>query len=460
MNGEQVFDEYIKAEKYRISLSLGECRLDPAPVVKGNQGVMYKARLNGYPVALKFIFPGMNSQNLCTPDYFRKEYTTASLMEYRKNQVQYLDFDTLRIGTAELPVLVMKPCKSTLADCRSVLSPGTFVKLFHFLTTTVRHLTEQKLPYRVIDPCTILVDADNDFVLADLAVPDPSLPAESYLQAIGQVLQWYTFGDTASTTARVSSVFPSLAAYDQVVRRSLSPDSRLHFRSLDEVFADVELQKENDQDELMREFSLICRKNFPKELPEFVHCTDQRKISKLMADFVARNDFFGHNIVYFTDCERNIFSPQPGRDGFFKFDNSSEFRVLDLWIHSDNNMRDDYILVHHANTLPEKVNGKDVYKWAVYDGQTRVTWEEAMNGFAEVEGDIVPLDKTKIEFYNRIPHEGYFFIALSRFHSLPHPANLGTLRDYFFRFSFNYVNRYILEDMNNLVRQHTKSVAK
>ena len=77
-----------------------------------------------------------------------------------------------------------------------------------------------------------------------------------------------------------------------------------------------------------------------------------------------------------------------------------------------------------------------------------------MNGFAENDGDIVALDRTKVEFFNRIPREGYTFIALNHLHSLTSPANTGTLRDYFFRFSFSYVNRYILEDMNNLTKQH------
>lgn len=87
-----------------------------------------------------------------------------------------------------------------------------------------------------------------------------------------------------------------------------------------------------------------------------------------------------------------------------------------------------------------------------------ITWTEAMNGYAEIDGDIIALDKTKIEFFNRIPREGYIFIALNQLHSLTFPANIGTLRDYFFRFSFNYVNRNILEDMNNLARQHLAAV--
>ena len=71
-----------------------------------------------------------------------------------------------------------------------------------------------------------------------------------------------------------------------------------------------------------------------------------------------------------------------------------------------------------------------------------------MNGFAESDGDIIALDRTKIEFYNRIPREGYTFIALNHLHSLASPA------------SFSYVNRYILEDMNNLSKQHISALRR
>ena len=180
---------------------------------------------------------------------------------------------------------------------------------------------------------------------------------------------------------------------------------------------------------------------------------DQKKICKLFADFAARRELFDGKLVYFSDEETSAFSPSICKDGYIKFDNYNQFKVLDIWIHSDTDMVNDYILIHHANTLPEKVNGKNVYRWAVYEERTPITWEEAMNGFAENEGEIIPLDRSKIDYFNRISHEGYLFIALNFHHNLSKPESKGTLRDYFFRFSFNYVNRYILEDMNTLVRK-------
>ena len=120
------------------------------------------------------------------------------------------------------------------------------------------------------------------------------------------------------------------------------------------------------------------------------------QITNLFSEFVSRKDFFGSNLIYFTDVERNVFSPQICKNGYIKFDNSAQYKVLDIWIHSDSDMRNDYILVHHSNTLPEKVNGKDVYRWAVYEERTQITWEEAMNGFAESDGDIICLLYTSI----------------------------------------------------------------
>ena len=454
MDDKQLFFEFLELEKYRISLSLGECLLDSRPLGRGETGIVFKARMNGKDIALKFfLFRGDDSGKDMWLNKLKARYLTISLLETRDNIVQYADFDIVTIQGEEIPVLVMKLYKCSLEEYRNILSMDTFLKLFRFLTNTVHFLHSMGICHGAIRPRNILVDDHNEFVLTDVSIIENSDSGYSDITAIGEVLQWYAFGNTSNDVA-ISKVFPSLKLYDQIVERCLTQDNSQRFRSVDEILSFVEIQKERDPNELLKEFSLICRKNFPKELPEFVHGSDPAKIAKLFSEFVSRKDFFGSNLIYFTDVERNIFSPQICKNGYIKFDNSAQYKVLDIWIHSDSDMRNDYILVHHSNTLPEKVNGKDVYRWAVYEDRTQITWEEAMNGFAENDGDIVALDRTKVEFFNRIPREGYTFIALNHLHSLASPANTGTLRDYFFRFSFSYVNRYILEDMNNLTKQH------
>ncbi|RHJ90293.1 protein kinase domain-containing protein [Parabacteroides bouchesdurhonensis] len=457
MNNRYVFEEFVKAEKYRLSLGLGDFVLEPMPLGCGENGIVYKARLNDAEVALKFfLFGERNSRQDCL-DNFKKEFFSVSLLETRRNIVQYIDYDVLEVKGEQIPVLVMKLYKGSLKDYCSSLSPEVFVKLFRFLTDSVQFLHSMGLSHRNIKPQNILVDNHNEFVLTDVAIGNPEKAINDDIYAIGEVLKWYALGDVKADV-QISNVFPGLKMYDEVVERCMLPDNENRFHTIDEILAYVEMQKERDPKELMQEFSLICRKNFPKELPEFVHCTDHKKMAKLFSNFTQKMDFFGNHIIYFTDVERKVFSPQIGKNGFYKLDNATEIKILDIWIHCDYSMQNDYILIHHANTLPEKVNGKDSYKWAIYDKKMIITWTEAMNGYAEIDGDIIALDKTKIEFFNRIPREGYIFIALNQLHSLTFPANIGTLRDYFFRFSFNYVNRNILEDMNNLARQHLAAV--
>ncbi|WP_293710762.1 protein kinase [uncultured Parabacteroides sp.] len=457
MNEKQLFLEFLESEKHRISLSLGECQLDSKPLGRSEAGIVFKGRMNGNDVALKFfLYNGDDAGKEKWLSKLKAKYLVISLLETRNNIVQYADFDMITVQGQEIPVLIMKLYRCSLEEYRSILSVDSFLKLFHFLTNTVQFLHSMGIIHGAITPRNILVDDHNDFVLTDIAMAENTDPDYSDITAIGEILRWYAFGNTNGDVT-ISKVFPALKFYDRIVERCLTQDSRQRFHTVEEMLAFVEIQKERDPNDLLKEFSLICRKNFPKELPEFVHCSDQKKINKLFSEFVERKEFFGSNLVYFTDVERNIFSPQLCKNGYIKFDNSAQLRILDIWIHSDTDMRNDYILVHHSNTSPEKVNGKDVYRWAVYEDRTLITWEEAMNGFAESDGDIIALDRTKIEFYNRLPREGYFFIALNHLHSLINPANIGTLRDYFFRFSFSYVNRYILEDMNNLTKQHVTS---
>lgn len=457
MDEKQFFFEFLEFEKRRLSLSLGECQLDSKPLGRSDTGIVFKARMNGSDVALKFfLYNGDDSGKEKWLNKLKAKFLTISLLETRNNIVQYADFDIVTVQGQEIPVLVMKLYRCSLVEYRSVLSVDSFLKLFRFLTNTVQFLHSMGIVHGAINPRNILVDDHNDFVLADIVMAEDTDPNYSDITAIGETLRWYAFGNTNSDTA-ISKVFPALKFYDRIVERCLTQDARQRFHTVDEMLAFAEIQKERDPNDLLKEFSLICRKNFPKELPKFVHCSDQNKIIKLFSEFVGKKEFFGSNLVYFTDVDRHVFSPQICKNGYIKFDNSSQFRVLDIWIHSDNDMRNDYILVHYSNTLPEKVNGKEVYRWAVYEDHTLITWEEAMNGFAESDGDIIALDLTKIEFYNRIPREGYVFIALNHLHSLLNPSNICTLKDYFFRFSFNYVNRYILDDMNNMTNMHVMS---
>ena len=104
------------------------------------------------------------------------------------------------------------------------------------------------------------MDDHNDFVLTDVSILENNDAGYSDITAIGEVLQWYAFGNI-SNDAGISKVFPALKLYDQIVERCLTQDNSRRFRSVDEILAFVEIQKERDPSELLKEFSLICRKN-------------------------------------------------------------------------------------------------------------------------------------------------------------------------------------------------------
>ena len=129
-------------------------------------------------------------------------------------------------------------------------------------TNTVHFLHSMGICHGAIRPRNILVDDHHaEFVLTDVSIVESSDSGCSDITAIGEVLQWYAFGNTGNDAA-VSKVFPSLKMYDEIVERCLTEDSSRRFRSVDEILSFVEIQKERDPNELLKEFSLICRKNF------------------------------------------------------------------------------------------------------------------------------------------------------------------------------------------------------
>lgn len=139
MDDKLLLFEFLDAEKYRISLSLGECQLDSKPLGRNEAGIVFKARMNGKDVALKFfLFNGDDSRKGKWLNKLKARYLEISLLETRNNIVQYADFDIVTVEGEEIPVLVMKLYKCSLEEYRSILSMDTFLKLFRFLTNTVQ----------------------------------------------------------------------------------------------------------------------------------------------------------------------------------------------------------------------------------------------------------------------------------------------------------------------------------
>ena len=209
MDDKQLFFEFLELEKYRISLSLGECLLDSRPLGRGETGIVFKARMNGKDKALKFfLFRGDDSGKDMWLNKLKARYLTISLLETRDNIVQYADFDIVTIQGEEIPVLVMKLYKCSLEEYRNILSMDTFLKLFRFLTNTVHFLHSMGICHGAIRPRNILVDDHNEFVLTDVSIIENSDSGYSDITAIGEVLQWYAFGNTSNDVA-ISKVFPS-----------------------------------------------------------------------------------------------------------------------------------------------------------------------------------------------------------------------------------------------------------
>lgn len=217
MDEKQLFLDFLKTEKHRLSLSLGECILDTVPLGGSDAAVVFKARVNNKEVALKFfLYRGELSGKEEWLNKIKAEYLLVSLLETRNNIVQYADFDMLTMQGQQIPVLIMKLYKCSLEDYRNVLSMDVFLKLFHFLTNTIQFLHSMGICHGAIKPRNILIDDHNDFVQTDAAITGSSDTGYSDITAIGTVLQWYTFGNTSTDTA-ISKVFPALKNYDRIL---------------------------------------------------------------------------------------------------------------------------------------------------------------------------------------------------------------------------------------------------
>lgn len=55
MDEKELFIKFLEVEKHRISLSLGECRLDSELLGRSDAGMVFKGRMNGNDVTVKFF---------------------------------------------------------------------------------------------------------------------------------------------------------------------------------------------------------------------------------------------------------------------------------------------------------------------------------------------------------------------------------------------------------------------
>jgi serine/threonine protein kinase len=441
------FARYLKENNNIIQLAVGKIKLI-RKIGEGGNGIVYQGEIFEKTFAFKFLLSNTSGNTLKTKtERFLAEYFNIVTIE-SSTIVKYVDYDLLKItdvkGSLTIPIIMMKEYEGSLKHDESQDKTKSFTNLFNFLIDSVEQIHNQGIIHRDLKPENILVE-NGKYVLADFGIAnynpdifkirantkkgerignrlfsapeqensevDPHLTMDIY--AIGQILQWYAVGETHRGTGRkkIPSEIDNNIVYDKIIDKCLSNNPSNRFQQISEIRKYLKDSRKKDIFDNMHDFSMILRSNFPKNINGFVNSKNVKRIDSLLQAFYETEKTFDKQI-WQTDGQGSIEIQLTKKDiGVWKFW-EHEYKIKEIWIHYDSSCLNDFVLINYDKSEPFIVDGKETYDTTIVDNQYHISYAEYQNGFAEINDEIVDLDKHEVEFIVREKDEGYFFIGL------------------------------------------------
>ncbi len=462
------FLEYIKKCDNTISLTLGEIKLLKT-LGQGGNGIVYSGKFLDKNIALKFLISDATGNTLETKNKrFLAEYFNIITVENSKGIVNYIDYDTLKLndsnGDVIMPVILMKEYKSSLNKILPIKDSQDFIAVFNFLIDTVEKIHNNGIIHRDIKPENILVDGNDNFVLADFGIAsyNPeifSIRAETGkkerignrlfsapeqetsgieahptmdIYAIGQIMHWLIYSETHRGTNRkqISSVFPDLEKYDYIIERSLSNDSQNRYQSINEIREHLKslFSREKDIWHYIYKFGNILAENYPKNEFGIVHSNNLKRIDKLFQSLKDCEEEFENHLWWHNGFSNLYFKLTQKEEGIWLL-NQREISVEEIWIHYDLSFFNDFIIVHFKKGEPFIIEGKEQFYNVFVDDKYEISYSEYENERAEINDEIINLKDRKVEFIERAKEEGFLIIS-TRFHCALRTANDKTVREF------------------------------
>jgi len=457
---------YLKSNKYKITLSVGEIQLLKKPIGQGGNGIVYEGKINNKIIAIKFLVTDAKGNSKKQKlKRFLAEYFNIVTIQNTSNIVRYIDYDILNLsdkeGKVEIPTIIMKRYESSLAKYKKANNEEEFLRLFSFLISILEKIHSEGIIHRDIKPENIFIEG-NEFALADFGIasynPDIfkimastdkkerignrlfSAPEQEDggieahitmdIYSMGQILQWYATGNTHRGTGRkkITTVFKDLQIYDQIIDKCLEHNPNKRFQTALEIKEYLKQNSEKDIFEYLYLFNEICRSNYPRNDLYIVHSNDLDKIDRILEAF-KKNETEFKKELWWTDGNGNYdFTLNQKGNGIWKF-SQNEYSIKEIWIHYDSSVFNDFILIHYQKGEPFEFEGTERYFTAIVNDQHHISFSEYQNGFAEIGGKILDLSEHKIEIIEREDKEGYFFIG-TRFHCILQPDNDERIREF------------------------------
>ncbi|MBK8724319.1 MAG: protein kinase [Saprospiraceae bacterium] len=341
------FLDHIKKCNNTISLTLGEIKLIKT-LGQGGNGIVYSGKILDKNIALKFLISDATGNTLETKTKrFLAEYFNIVTVDNSSGIVKYIDYDILHFNDLEgdviIPVILMKEYKSSLKKISPIKDSKVFIALFNFLINTIEKIHNYGIIHRDIKPENILVDDNNNLVLADFGIAsyNPeifSIRAETGkndrignrlfsapeqetsgidahptmdIYAIGQIMHWLVYSEPHRGTNRkqISLCFPDLVIYDNIIERCLSNDYQNRYQSINEIREHLKslLSSEKNIWQYIYKFGKILSENYPKNEIGIVHSNNLKRIDNLFQSLKDNEEVFENHLWWSKGTSDNPF---------------------------------------------------------------------------------------------------------------------------------------------------------
>lgn len=290
---------------------------------QGGNALVYEFKRGENSYAIKFI----EHTDKKKIDRFIDEYFCASQIESHENIAQGYHFDTVSINGKLYSLIIMKKYSNSLKRLGAINNLSNEEKsvkgwiLANSLLKGLDHLHKNKIIHRDIKPENIFFDDSSEkFVIGDLGIAHFSeelakqahtkederlsnylcspidqilgktAPIQSWdLYAMGQVINWYLFGDYIRGDGKVlyNGSDDNLKILDKIIKKSVQNSPNKRFFSVDEIRDFVKNSKTVKRGVFQRlfDFDEVVRSSLPKMKEEFYETTSSVEIKRFLENF-------------------------------------------------------------------------------------------------------------------------------------------------------------------------------
>lgn len=415
---EGALSKYIKENK-GIECTFGHIEIDIKNnrLGQGGNGIVFSGVLVESEVAVKFLV-NYTKKKL---DRFKAEYINVNMVREKMcNTVNYLHYETLKVGSAEVPFIVMKKYNASLKKQRDDMDHDVrwedLLKLFKSLCKAIKSLEENSIIHRDLKPENILVDENGNYILTDFGIAhfeserypikgltkkndrmanwEFSAPEQvaggkitfaTDIYALGQILYWFCFGTINRGTGgkHLQEIFDEEKAtvLDKIIYKSISNEAGDRYQSIAEIEEEFDcVQKKNVSVYAdMHLFSKAIRSIFP-EAYKVPFVTDNKAYIR---DLISRinETKFNRELWYTTGLANEEFREiRCLENGNYLLCNR-EIMIDEIWALINDSCYNDILILKVSNPAYYVVDGSGCSAIAIINDEIIEPLEKIASGF-------------------------------------------------------------------------------